>query len=221
MQRSPPDLELWLKRQRSGLLTPWSEQGVRFLEHDEEPEMVDTSYLDEDDLADPGIRANVQAMTETNERVRWAAEAEARQRSGTGRRSMAARSWWCHSTPKASTWWCPGETSPRHCALRSPSLTTTSSRPSQAELASLLPRPRQVSRRRSSRRARSPNCRAPWSRGQASFVTRGTGRCAKQIPHSRRAPTMPANQPTTRRKTRHLLAVRRAGIQRSTGCRRI
>ncbi len=38
--------------------------------------MVDTSYLDEDDLADPGIRANVQAMTETNERVRWAAEAE-------------------------------------------------------------------------------------------------------------------------------------------------
>lgn len=38
--------------------------------------MVDTSYLDEDDLADPGIRANVKAMTETNERVRWAAEAE-------------------------------------------------------------------------------------------------------------------------------------------------
>lgn len=38
--------------------------------------MVDTSYLDEDDLADPGIRANVQAMTETNERVRWAAGAE-------------------------------------------------------------------------------------------------------------------------------------------------
>lgn len=36
--------------------------------------MLDTSYLTEEDLADPDIRANVQAMAETNERILWAAE---------------------------------------------------------------------------------------------------------------------------------------------------
>lgn len=70
----PPDLQLWLERQLSGQATPWEDREVRFLGDGEQPEMLDTSYLTEEDLADPDIRANVQAMAETNERILWAAE---------------------------------------------------------------------------------------------------------------------------------------------------
>lgn len=74
--RDPEDLRLWRERQRSGEPTPWDDLGIRLLEDDEAPELLDDSYLTEDDLADPGIRANVRAMGETNALIRWVAEAD-------------------------------------------------------------------------------------------------------------------------------------------------
>ena len=72
----PSDLLLWRARQRSGDQLPWDDLGIRFLEDDDLPALLDTSYLDEDDLADPGIRANVAAMAETNALIVWVAEEE-------------------------------------------------------------------------------------------------------------------------------------------------
>ena len=72
----PSDLLLWRARQRSGDPLPWDDLGIRFLEDDDLPALLDTSYLDEDDLADPGIRANVAAMAETNALIVWVAEEE-------------------------------------------------------------------------------------------------------------------------------------------------
>ena len=74
MTPEPDDLRLWRERQRSGKPTPWEELGIRLLEDDEVPELLDDSYLTEDDLADPGIRANVRAMAETNALITWVAE---------------------------------------------------------------------------------------------------------------------------------------------------
>ncbi|GAB2558277.1 hypothetical protein GCM10027033_14370 [Leucobacter ruminantium] len=70
----PEDLRLWRERQRAGLPTPWEDAGIRLLEDDEVPELLDDSYLTEDDLAEPGIRANVRAMAETNALIAWVAE---------------------------------------------------------------------------------------------------------------------------------------------------
>ncbi|HWU30822.1 MAG TPA: hypothetical protein VN041_17205, partial [Microbacterium sp.] len=72
----PSDLLLWRARQRSGDPLPWDDLGIRFLEDDDLPALLDTSHLDEDDLADPGIRANVAAMAETNALIVWVAEEE-------------------------------------------------------------------------------------------------------------------------------------------------
>lgn len=70
----PADLRLWRERQRAGLPTPWDDFGIRLLETDEQPELLDDSYLTEDDLADPAVRANVFAMAETNALIVWVAE---------------------------------------------------------------------------------------------------------------------------------------------------
>ena len=71
---SPADLLLWRERQRAGLSTPWDDLGIRLLDDGETPELLDDSYLTEDDLANPDVRANVLAMAETNALIVWVAE---------------------------------------------------------------------------------------------------------------------------------------------------
>ena len=70
----PSDLLLWRARQRAGDPLPWDDLGIRFLGDDDLPPLLDTSHLDEDDLADPGVRANAAAMAATSALTVWVAE---------------------------------------------------------------------------------------------------------------------------------------------------
>ncbi|MDT9591932.1 hypothetical protein RDV89_02555 [Nocardioides zeae] len=70
----PADAQLWLRRQTAGETHPFADLGVTFLEPGGTPsQLLDTSYLTDDDRANPDVMANVRAIEETAALVTWVA----------------------------------------------------------------------------------------------------------------------------------------------------
>ncbi len=73
MSTIPEDLAVWRRVQDAGQPNPLSES-LRFLADGEKPAALDTSYLTAEDLANPDIAANTQAIEETAALITWVAE---------------------------------------------------------------------------------------------------------------------------------------------------
>lgn len=82
MTALPDDAQHWLEREAAGEPTPWTMSGVTFLVPPPRPDVLDESYLTDDDLARPDVAANVAAVRETAGLVTWVAQLEAEQAFG-------------------------------------------------------------------------------------------------------------------------------------------